>query len=50
LLDGPEPPKRAGFVNADQSGIARDICCQDRGKAADRGHSSGIPALRKPAK
>ena len=48
--DGPEPGERAGFVRADQSGIARDIYCQDRGEAAGLGHSSGIPALRRPAK
>jgi len=48
--DGPEPPERAGFVRADQSRIAGDICCQDGGKAAGRGHSSGIPALRRPTK
>jgi hypothetical protein len=48
--DGPEPPESAGFVRANQSGIARDVGCQDRSETAGRGHSSGIPALRSPAK
>jgi hypothetical protein len=46
----PEPPERAGFVRADQSGIAGDICCQDCGETAGGGHSSGNPALRRPTR
>ena len=43
-------PSVPASVRADQSGIPGDIGGENGGKAAARSHSSGIPALRKPAK
>jgi hypothetical protein len=43
--------ERAFFVRTHQARIARHIGGEDRGKTAGRGHySSGMPALRRPAK
>ena len=43
--------ERAFLVRPHQPRIARHIGGEDRGKTAGRGHySSGIPALRRPAK
>jgi hypothetical protein len=41
---------RAFLIRAHQARIARHIGGEDRSKATRRGHSSGIPALRRPAK
>jgi hypothetical protein len=40
----------AFFIGTHQARIARHIGGEDRGKAAGRVHSSGMPALRRPAK
>jgi hypothetical protein len=46
----PEPLVRGFLVRAHQTRVACHIDGQDRGETAGRGHSSGIPALRRPAK
>jgi len=50
---GPDRLQRlesAALVRADQSCVAGDIGRQDRSEPAGGGHSSGIPASRRPAK
>jgi hypothetical protein len=41
--------ERAFFVRPHQPRIPRHIGGEDRGEAAGRGHSSGIPLLRRPS-
>ena len=41
---------RAFLIGAHQTRITHHIGGEDRGKAAGCGHSSGIPARRRPAK
>jgi hypothetical protein len=48
--DGLQRLEGAALIGADQPRVARDISRQDRSEAAGGGHSSGIPALRRPAK
>src|SRR6516225_1958586 len=42
--------RRARLVEPHQAAVACHISGKDRGELADCGHSSGIPALRRPAK
>ena len=46
----PEPRQRAILIRPGKSAIADDIGRQDGGKLPGLGHSSGIPALRRPSK
>jgi hypothetical protein len=45
-----EPFVGAFLVGAHQARVARHISGEDPGKATSSGHSSGIPASRRPAK
>jgi len=47
---GLEALMRAFLIGTHQAGIAHHIGGEDRGETAGCSHSSGIPALRKPAK
>ena len=46
----PEPRQRAILVRPGEPAIADDIGHQNRGELPGLGHSSGIPALRRPSK
>ena len=46
----PEAFVGAFLVTTHQARIARHIGCEDCGKTAGSGHSSGIPARRRPVK
>src|SRR5262249_32855508 len=48
--DGLQGLEGAALVGPNEPRVARDISRQYRGKASGLGHSSGIPALRRPAK